>query len=108
MIFDENDIYLKIPNSKCKNGCFRCCTNMIQYTQKELKAMGGYDYDGICSHLSDGKCSIYENRPFVCRIYGTSEILKCDDCVPERFLSETETLELVHQYTLLLKKRKEQ
>lgn len=51
-----------------------------------------------------GKCSIYENRPFVCRIFGTSEILRCDNCTPERFLSEKETEELVHQYVLIRKK----
>lgn len=94
-------IYEKIPHSKCKKGCFHCCTNMIQFTPSELKAMGGYEYNGVCSHLKDGKCSIYENRPFVCRIYGTSELLKCDNCSPKKFLNEQETIELVHQYTLL-------
>ena len=95
------NIYDKIPKSQCKNGCFKCCTNMIQFTPSELKAMGGYEYDGICSHLKDGKCSIYENRPFVCRIYGSSELFICENCVPERFLSEEETVDLVHEYTLL-------
>ena len=94
-------IYTKIPISSCVEKCFKCCTNMVQFTPSELKAMGGYEYNGVCSHLIDGKCSIYENRPFVCRIYGTSELLKCDDCTPERFLSENETVELVHQYTQL-------
>ncbi|MCI8331226.1 MAG: hypothetical protein HFE78_00130 [Clostridiales bacterium] len=76
---------------------------MIQYTPSELKAMGGYEYNGKCPHLKDGQCSVYEARPFVCRIYGASELFKCDDCVPERFLSEEETVEIVHQYTLLKK-----
>ena len=97
----ERELYNKIPKSQCKKGCNKCCTNMIQFTPNELKAMGGYEYNGICSHLIDGRCSIYENRPFVCRIYGTSELLKCDDCTPERFLSEEETVELVHKYTQL-------
>jgi len=74
---------------------------MIQFAPSEEKSMGGYKYNGICNHLKDGRCSIYDNRPFICRIYGTSEILKCDDCIPERFLTKEETTELVHQYTVL-------
>ena len=57
------NIYDKIPKSQCLNGCYKCCTNMIQYTPSELKAMGGYEYNGKCSHLKDGKCSIYDKRP---------------------------------------------
>ena len=68
-------LYKKIPSSSCINGCYKCCTNIIQYTPNELKAMGGYEYNEKCSHLKDGKCSIYDKRPFVCRIYGASEIL---------------------------------
>lgn len=101
------ELYKKIPESKCDNQCTRCCTNIIQFTPSEKASMGGYEYNGKCSHLIDGKCSIYENRPFVCRIFGTSEILRCDNCIPERFLSEKETEELVHQYVLIKKKRKQ-
>ena len=97
-------LYKKIPSSTCRKGCYRCCTNMIQYTPSEFKAMGGYEFKEKCSHLKDGKCTVYENRPFVCRIYGASELFKCEDCVPERMLSEEETLELVHQYVQLKKK----
>ena len=96
-----SDLYSRIPKSTCKEECFKCCTNMIQFSPSEAIAMGGYEFNGLCSHLKDGRCSIYENRPFVCRIFGTSELLKCDDCNPERFLSEAETNDIVHQYVRL-------
>ena len=98
------NIYEKIPYSVCKNECHKCCTNIIQFTPSEKAAMGGYEYKGKCSTLIDGKCSIYENCPFVWSIFGTSEILRCDNCIPERFLSEKETEELVHEYVLIKKK----
>ncbi len=102
---DKEEIYSKIPKSTCKEGCFRCCTNVVQFTPSELKACGGeYECKGVCNFLKDGKCTVYETRPFVCRIYGTSEILSCDDCTPERFLTEEETTELVHRYVTLKKK----
>ncbi len=98
------ELYEKLPNSTCKKDCFKCCTNMIQFTPNELKAMGGYEYNGVCSHLKEGKCTVYEHRPFVCRLYGTSEILKCDGCIPENILGEEETTDLVYEYVLLKKK----
>jgi len=101
-----SELYKEIPRSVCKKDCVKCCSNMIQFTPSECDAMGGYEYDGFCSHVKNGKCSIYERRPFVCRIYGTSEMLRCNDCTPERFLSEEETVDIVHRYTQI--KRKEE
>ncbi len=102
---EKEEIYSKIPKSKCKEGCFKCCTNVVQFTPSELKACGGeYKCEGVCNFLKDGMCTVYDTRPFVCRIYGTSEILQCDDCTPERFLTEEETTELVHQYVMLKNK----
>ena len=46
-----SDIYDKIPCSVCEADCFRCCTNMVQFTEEELNLMGGYKFDGKCSHL---------------------------------------------------------
>ena len=97
-----SDIYDKIPCSVCEADCFRCCTNMVQFTEEELNLMRGYKFDGKCSHLVNGKCSVYENRPFVCRIYGTSELLRCDGCTPSEYLTEEQTLKLIHKYNVLL------
>lgn len=104
MIKDYEKLYKKIPASKCKDGCFECCINMIQFHPEEEKNMGGYDYKNKCPHLVDGKCNIYLKRPFVCRIYGSSEILSCKDCVPDRYLTKSETLSLLHEYSKLNKK----
>lgn len=101
MIEDYEKLYKKIPASKCKEGCFDCCINMIQFHPDEENNMGSYNYKGKCPHLIDGKCSIYKKRPFVCRIYGASEILACKDCIPERRLTKKETLCLFHEYAKL-------
>lgn len=63
--------------------------------------MGGYAYDGQCGHLRGGICTVYENRPFVCRLYGASELLICEDCTPDRYLTAEETRLLVHRYAEL-------
>ncbi|MGI6202202.1 MAG: YkgJ family cysteine cluster protein [Eubacteriales bacterium] len=105
------ELYKRIPASKCKDGCDRCCHNIIQFTPSEEAMMGGYRWDGQCPHLKEGKCAVYDNRPLVCRIYGTSELFQCKDCTPERLLSEEETLEIMREYNRIrdfqLKKQRE-
>lgn len=97
----EKLLYNQIPPSRCKEGCFECCKDLIQLTKCEEIAINGYSFDGQCSHLIDGNCSVYPNRPFVCRMFGVSALLECADCKPERILSEEETKNLFQQYLQL-------
>lgn len=60
--------------------------------------MGGYMYDGVCPHLVDGGCSVYEARPMVCRLFGVSEIMPCEDCKPDHSLSAADTESLLREY----------
>ena len=92
------ELYEKIPPSVCGKDCAKCCTNIIQFTASEEKMMGGDEWDGQCSHLIGGRCSVYDRRPLICRLYGTSELLRCEGCKPERYLSEKETEEIIHIY----------
>jgi len=91
-------LYDKIPKTVCKDGCAKCCYDMIQVSPSENEHMGGYEWNGKCVFLVDNHCSIYEKRAFICRLFGASETMKCEGCVAERFLSEGETRELVSEY----------
>ena len=96
---DIQKLYLKIPKSVCKDGCFGCCTNSVQFAKEEAQRAGEYKYSGLCSFLDGNKkCGVYNNRPLVCRIYGTSEIMICGDCTPEKYLSEEETRAIIKEY----------
>lgn len=33
--------------------------------------------DGVCSYLKDERCSIYEDRPWICRVYGDNSHFPC-------------------------------
>lgn len=102
----KEEIYAKLPPTRCSDTCYKCCTNIVQFSRSEEEAMGGYEWNGKCSHLVDGKCSIYENRPFVCRIFGASVLFECEGCTCDEPLGEEETKELVHEY-ISMKKREE-
>lgn len=102
-------LYDQIPSFKCIEGCYECCDNQIQYAEEEAERVGGFDYKGsrLCPHIKDGGCSVYENRAFICRIYGASEMMPCPHgCRPEKYLSEEETRQLVKKYIELLKAEK--
>lgn len=66
---------------KCKESCFECCT-AVPTTEEEIKLMTkelrrlGYDKppngkgDEYCEMLTpEGKCSVYDQRPIVCRSF---------------------------------------
>ncbi|MGI6744361.1 MAG: YkgJ family cysteine cluster protein [Eubacteriales bacterium] len=92
-------LYDRIPKTRCKSGCFRCCINYVQMAKEERERMGGYEWNGRCPHLtSDGKCGVYDARPLVCRIYGASELLLCLDCECAEPLGEDETKSLLREY----------
>ena len=97
----------KLPCNICRG---RCCKNPVM-TKREFKTirkkygvpknttiialgklkgvpgsngMSPIWDDGTCVYLKDGKCSVYEIRPRVCRDYGHSDALPCQYLYPEK------------------------
>ena len=57
----------------CGN-CFKCCT--ILNVLNGIHLIDGIELtvkNGVCSHLINGKCSIYEKRPRQCRDFPLNE-----------------------------------
>jgi uncharacterized protein len=50
-----------------------------------------------------GGCAIYDNRPFLCRLFGTIPAMPCPHGAgPEKMLSKAEERELMHAYHKLI------
>jgi uncharacterized protein len=46
------------------NQCGLCCKQI-----SHIEQLKGYDRgDGVCKYHQDNKCSIYEERPLICRV----------------------------------------
>lgn len=91
------------PYVACKKGCSSCCKMNVTISQIEANLIGektgkrvnqlsksinhnSDEFIGIsCMFLKDGLCSIYDNRPFVCRkhLWFDTSPYWCD---PERSL----------------------
>lgn len=54
---------------KC-NKCGLCCRNLNKSNIYDFLNRG----DGVCKYLKENICSIYENRPIVCRVDDCYEI----------------------------------
>jgi Fe-S-cluster containining protein len=106
---------------ECIPGCHDCC-GPVYFSRLELKRAPllakniealselvemklGIDWHFNCATCiyvqADGRCGIYKDRPFVCRIFGMTEepMLKCPHGRgPAKPMSLAETHELVREY----------
>jgi Fe-S-cluster containining protein len=96
----------KLPCDECKG---RCCTypGFLRQEYKNVRDKHGipkgtisrnlgfirvlYKTDGTCPFLKDGACSIYEDRPNVCKKYGEVPQLPCQYLHPEAALRSMNT-----------------
>ncbi len=106
-------IYRKLPKLNCKGKCTDSCSliKVAELERKRIKDFLGHDpfiqsdkfletvmslkpEEWKCSLLKEGKCSIYNMRPLICRLFGLVEKMACPfGCVPERWLSDEEARE---------------
>lgn len=70
-------MYELIPEAKCPQGCASCC-GPVPVCEEERVALGlpeglyhtRWDPQTFaCEFLVDGRCSVYEKRPFICRMF---------------------------------------
>lgn len=78
------------------NKCGQCCRNLNKSDLYKELDRG----DGVCKYLKENQCSVYEDRPLLCRI---------DECY-EKFFNKQYTLDeyykLNYEVCKRLQKRK--
>lgn len=96
------ELYARIPAIACKGLCHGSC-GPVPATRKEVEQIErasvhpwGTVAGGTCSMLSAGRCTVYESRPLLCRLWGVVESMPCLwGCVPERMMSDVESRFLI-------------
>lgn len=77
-----DDLYSQIPNFKCIEGCTDCCGPVVM-NPEEAKRIGkkiGVNEHLKCEFSINDSCSIHENRPLLCRIFGAVQSPSLLDC----------------------------
>ncbi len=105
------DIYERIPEVRCKGLCQDSCGPIAMSVEEDarLRARGveippmagaveaiqrGEDY--YCPALQDGRCSVYDDRPTICRLWGATQSMPCPHgCSPPESLSQQESYDLL-------------
>lgn len=113
-------VYDQVPSIKCKGLCQEFCGALAgpqfgttkAYTAIEEAAMvkrcgsaprtrgdSTEDEDLGCNKLTpEGRCSIYEHRPLICRVWGVTTKMRCPHgCEVEKVLSTEEVGKLYDQ-----------
>lgn len=77
-------IYSRIPKVECKGLCHDACSllGMSEGEFVQLTRVSGKEpavtNDYSCNYLTDSKrCSVYNDRPAICRLFGTGDFLPC-------------------------------
>lgn len=98
------EVYATLPGIACKGLCARSC-GPVMSTPAEAKRAGAAvthlrddvvlwntpDRKLRCQKLRNGRCTIYEVRPAICRLWGLVEGKPCLwGCEPERMLTDAE------------------
>lgn len=92
------DVYAAVPAIACKGLCHGSC-GPVPATHREIEAINaaslipfGTRADGYCAMLAAGRCSVYAQRPLLCRLWGVTEKMRCPHgCEPERWLTDAES-----------------
>jgi len=94
-LFDK--LYKQLPKINCKGLCSESCGPIAasEFEVKRLEIAANHplsvDDELTCSMLKDKRCSVYEHRPMVCRLFGLVKKMICEHgCVPERRLTDPE------------------
>lgn len=101
-----DNLAASIPRIACKGLCQQFC-GTIAATRLEvdrITTMSGAPLEykpatGQCSKLThEGRCSVYNRRPIICRLWGVSEELRCPHgCIPDAMLTKKETDDIIKQ-----------
>ncbi|CAM2872971.1 YkgJ family cysteine cluster protein [Moritella viscosa] len=84
----------QIPTFECTPGCHDCCgpvtTSAEEMSRLPYKTDAEHDAaldEYNCVHLGPKGCTVYEERPLICRLFGTTPRIPCpNDRRPEEMI----------------------
>ena len=102
------ELYDRLPALECKGLCQASCGPIDLCVGPAERAVAGgmtlsraTEVPIACPMLTvDGKCSVYDKRPYICRAWGVIDHpdMRCPwGCRPRRYLTQEEGLEMLRR-----------
>jgi len=95
----------RIPTFECVPGCHDCCgpvtTSSEEMSRLPVKSDAEHEAalgDLSCVHLGPDGCTVYEERPLICRLFGTTPRMPCPNGRQPENMVDSETERQVHRY----------
>lgn len=91
-------LYAELPSLSCRGLCTDSCgpISMSRIEWQRICRRSRSETltllpDMTCPMLDDGRCSVYDIRPMICRLWGLVETMTCPwGCKPDRYLTHEE------------------
>lgn len=104
-------VYAKVPALECKGLCTDSCTGIsMRLSERKhlLRTLGGppvphflargFQGHRVCPLLRQGRCTVYHDRPMICRLYGVVADMPCPHgCQPARQLTNAQGAALLDE-----------
>lgn len=95
----------RIPSFTCIVGCHDCCGPVTASSEEmaRLPVKTEAEHDAAlaelsCPHLGQHGCEVYNERPLICRLFGTTPTLLCPNGMRPVYMIDTRTEQEIHQY----------
>ncbi|MCY1291546.1 hypothetical protein D9M68_632500 [compost metagenome] len=94
----------QIPNFACVPGCHDCCGPVTASSEEmsRLPVKSDAEHDAAlahwnCVHLGPQGCEVYDQRPLICRLFGTTPSLPCPRGRGPETPTEPQVVDQVHE-----------
>ncbi|MDO9163945.1 MAG: YkgJ family cysteine cluster protein [Methylococcaceae bacterium] len=95
----------RIPTFECKQGCHDCCGPVTASSEEMARfpvksdeehevALAEYN----CPYLGDNGCQVYDERPLICRLFGTTQRLPCPNDKRPTVMVSTKIEHQIHRF----------
>ncbi|MGL4996181.1 MAG: YkgJ family cysteine cluster protein [Deefgea sp.] len=95
----------RIPSFECIPGCHDCCgpvtTSPEEMSRLPRKTAAEHEAalaELNCPHLAEKGCTVYLERPLICRLFGTTPSLPCPHGRRPELMIAPEIEKQIHQY----------
>jgi len=104
---DQEIAFLRenIPSFQCKPGCHDCCgpvtTSSEEMARLPVKSEAEHTTalaELNCPHLGNNGCQVYDERPLICRLFGTTPRMPCPNGGQPAQLIDPQTEQRVHRF----------